>query len=301
MAARALLAALVAASAVLVLSGCGDSKAGAVDLAYVSTRDGDYAIYGMDTEGGDQRRLTEERGDPSSAGGLFFQIEPTWSPDGTKIAFASKREGTFDLFVMGAEGTGARRITSTKEQDGNPAWSPDGRRIAFDRDDDLYVVSPEGSGLRKLGDDAAEERDPAWSPDGAWIAYVRRTPGTTAREVWLVRPDGTGRHALTSLSSSVFSPSWSPDSERLVFAAAIDVLTYDLYTIGADGKKLQRVTRSTEDAFEPAWSPTGDAIAFSRAGAIETTDLDGHAEILTDPESNDSSPAWNPKPEPPAE
>jgi Tol biopolymer transport system component len=294
---RASLAALVAAFAGLAVAGCGGSEAGPVELAFVSTRDGDYAIYGIDAEGRGQRRLTEERGDTSSARGLFFQIEPAWSPDGNEIAFASKREGSFDLFVMASDGSGTRRLTATKSQDGNPSWSPDGKRLVFDRDDDLYVVSADGSGARRLGADSAEERDPAWSPDGEWIAYVRRTPGTTARELWLVRPDGSERHALTSLSSSLFSPSWSPDSGRIVFAAAIDVLTYDLYTIGVDGKGMRRLTSSPEDAFEPAWSPDGRTIAFSREGAVEALTLEGSAvEALTSTDTNDSSPAWNPEP-----
>jgi len=68
-------------------------------------------------------------------------------------------------------------------------------------------------------------------------------------------------------------------------------------TVGADGKGLRRLVRSPPDAFEPAWSPDGSEIAFSREGAIVVTTLAGVERQLTDPEDNDSSPAWNPKPE----
>jgi Tol biopolymer transport system component len=154
----------------------------------------------------------------------------------------------------------------------------------------------DGAQARKVGSDSADESDPAWSPDGRWMVYVRRTPGTTARELWVMRPDGTGRHALTSLSSASLSPSWSPDSKRIVFAAAINTTTYDLYTIRPDGTGMRRLTHSSEDTFEPAWSPDGKTIAFSREGSIETLTLGGAVDELTDPESNDSSPVWNPVP-----
>ena len=62
----------------------------------------------MNADGGGERRLTERRETPSTPAGLFFQIEPAWSPDGTKIAFASRRRGTFDIYVMNADGTGTR-------------------------------------------------------------------------------------------------------------------------------------------------------------------------------------------------
>ena len=112
-----------------VLAGCGGSSEakGPPDLLFVSTRDGDYAIFGADAQGGHIRRLTKEKGDPSTATGLFFQIEPAWSPDGAQIAFASKRDGATHIFVMQADGTGTRRLTNAAKDDDHPSWSPDGK------------------------------------------------------------------------------------------------------------------------------------------------------------------------------
>lgn len=269
------------------------------DLAFVSTRDGDYAIFEMNADGGAERRLTGSDPDTSSPQGLFFQVEPAWSPDGTRIAFASRRGGAFDIYVMNADGTGTRRLTSTKESDSHPTWSSDGNQIAFVRGGlgDIYVMNADGSDARRISDPLAEETDPAWSPDGEWIAYVRRTPGTPVQEVWLVRPDGSERHALTSQGAKTFTPAWSPDSTRIVFTSNKDSEVFELYTIGVDGKAVRSVTPTAGDMFEPSWSPDGTKIGYQEGGAIFTVELGGgDVEKLTDNEDNDSSPTWNPRP-----
>jgi TolB protein len=287
------------APAVAGCGGSGSSDEQADELLFVSTRDGDYAIFGMNGDGGGQHRLSDEHGDPSTPAGVAFQIDPAWSPDGAKIAFASAREGSLDIYVMNADGTGTKRLTSAEAGDAHPTWSPDGERIAFGRDADggrVFVMNADGSGVHRLTDELAPESEPAWSPDGKWIAYSRREPGSELREIWLVRPDGSGRRQLTTLNSQSYTPAWSPDSKRIAFAANRGSSRFDIYTIGADGKELRRAVRSAEDAFEPAWSPDGEILAFSRGGAIVTIDAEGNEVQLTDPDDNDSSPAWNPSP-----
>jgi Tol biopolymer transport system component len=302
--ARALGAGALAAGLFLVAAACGGASGEPrPDLLLVSTRDGDYAIYELDADGGNQRRLTDADSGSSDGETLFLQIDPAWAPDGTRIAFASKRGASFDLYTMRSDGTGSRRTTSTKENDAHPTWSPDGSSLAFARSGPprIYVVSPDGTGARRLTDDTAEEAEPSWSPDGTWIAYTRRTPGTTARELWIVRPDGSDRRRVTDLERAIFGPTWSPDSKRIAFAADVDAATYDIYSVDLRGEGIRRHTQAPEDAFEPAWSPDGRTIAFSRGGAIETVDLDGSLTTITDAENNDSSPAWNPVPPPPGE
>jgi TolB protein len=290
-------AVLVAIVTAIVGAGCGGSDEARPDLAFVSTRDGDYAIFEMNADGGAQHRLTPRAGNGSSSPArLFFQIEPAWSPDALQIAFSSRRSGTLDLYVMNADGTGTRRLTSGKQNDSHPTWSDDGMRLAFERDGDIYVMSADGSGARRISDTTAEEREPAWSPDGAWIAYVRRTPGTATRDLWLMRPDGSDRRMLTSQNATVTTPAWSPDSTRIAFASNKDDGVYALFTIGLDGKGLRRVAPTATDNFEPSWSPDGEKIAYFEDGAIFTVELGGgDVEKLTDNETNDSSPAWNPQ------
>ncbi len=292
--------ALGAIGCLLLLAGCGGSGATGDALIFVSSQDGDYAIYGMNADGTNKGRLTDDRGDTTTLTGVQFQTEPAWSPDGSKIAFASAREGSFDIYVMNADGTGTERLTTTNENDQHPTWSPDGSQIAFSRFTDvdhLFVMNADGTGARRLTeDDTTAEGEPAWSPDGRLIAYTRRASGSDFREIWVIRPDGSDKRAVTKLDAKSFTPSWSPDAQRLVFASNSDEAIYDIYTVGVDGKDVKRLVRSATDAFEPAWSPDGNDIAFSRDGAIVVTTLAGVEQQLTNPEDNDSSPAWKPVP-----
>lgn len=288
---------VLCAAVAVGLSACGGDEQARPDLVFVSTRDGDYAIFEMNADGGAQHRLTPREGDvASSPAKLFFQIEPAWSPDATRIAFASRRSGTFDVYVMNADGSGTQQLTSGKDDDSHPTWSNDGRRIAFERDSDIWVMNADGSGAKRVSDVEAEEGEPAWSPDGEWIAYVRRTPGTAARELWLMRSDGSERRGLTSQNATVATPAWSPDSTRIVFASDREDEIYKLFTIGLDGTGLRSIAPTARDNFEPSWSPDGDTIAFFEDGAIFKVELGGgEVEKLTDSANNDSSPAWNPR------
>jgi Tol biopolymer transport system component len=289
---RALAALALACS---VLAACGSSARPRPDIVFVSTRGGDYAVYGMNADGGRTQRLSRgEKGDASSPQKLFFQDQPAWSPDGRRIAFTSKREGTIHIFVMQADGSGTRRVTDANQDDSHPTWSPDGRWIAFARGQagDLWRVRADGSGLYHIESDPADESDPAWSPAGGWIAYSRRTPGSEVQEIWLTRPDGTHRHELTHLGAVSKSPAWSPDGRRIAFSSNARGDGYAIYAIGLGGGRVSVRTDGTED-FEPTWAPDGRTIAFSRSGTIDAVDAKGAVRELSKGE-NDVLPAWRP-------
>ena len=286
---------LLAVGTTLMLSACGGGGGDPrPDLLFVSTRDGDYAIYAMNADGGRQKRLTRTEVDTSSPAGLFFQIDPAWSPDGAKIAFASRRAGSSDIYVMRADGTGTQRLTATHVDDTHPTWAPDGQQIAFKRADDIYVMKADGTSAHLISHAMGSDSDPAWSPDGNWIAFTRRLSGTQEHEIWIMRPDGSDSKRLTSLRGSSINPAWSPDGGRIVFASNIVGSLYDLYLVEVADKRVHRLTQEGPDTFGPAWSPDGSTIAFSQDGAISTTDLKGQTDALTDTSNNDSSPAWNP-------
>jgi Tol biopolymer transport system component len=238
--------------------------------------------------------VTKGHGNPSTPEGLFFAVEPAWSPDGRLIAFASRRDGPSHIFVMRADGTHVRPVTHGKSDDERPTWAPDQGRIAFSRDRVLFIVGSAGGPVRRLAPGSGgEAANPAWSPDGKLIAYDYRTPGGSAQEIWVVGVDGLHARRVTKLRAVTTLPSWSPDGRRIVLQSNIHGGHFEIYSIGRDGRGLRRETRSAIDTIDPAWSPNGKEIAFSRDGAIWTVDRAGHERKVTSG-GNDSSPAWRP-------
>ena len=143
---------------------------------------------------------------------------PQYSPDGSQVVFQRTRAGVLPdgagaLFVVGADGTGANRITPWGAAFLGQAWSPDGRWIVFQKPyGRLFLVHPDGTDLHEvpLGlPSGSGARQPSWSPDGAWIVFSL-TQGDDA-DLYAVRPDGTELTRLTdSPGSQDSSPDWGP-------------------------------------------------------------------------------------------
>ncbi|MFY0583236.1 LpqB family beta-propeller domain-containing protein [Cystobacter fuscus] len=152
-------------------------------------------------------------------------FEPSVSPDGTRVAFVSSREGDPELYVMKADGTDVRRLTHFPREDMAPRWSPDGQWISFLSDREgrtrLYVMKPDGTQLRPVsgGATVGEEREPAWSPDGRRLAFVAaakepKDPKETKARIWVVDVAGGEPVALTRGQAVEDQPAWSPEGKH---------------------------------------------------------------------------------------
>ena len=125
--------------------------------------------------------------------------DPAFSPDGSRIAFVSQRDGNAEIYVMNADGTGTTRVSSDPQPDGRPSFMPDGQSLVFHSSrtagkQEIWAVNVDGTALTQLTRDSVNS-SPAVSPDGQIIAYVstRNKDG----DIWLMNRDGTNQRQFT--------------------------------------------------------------------------------------------------------
>jgi Tol biopolymer transport system component len=262
-------------------------------LAFESARTGDFEVFSMNPDGTDVVNLTQN---PAA------DIEPDWSPDGTRIAFVSDRDGNNEIYLMNADGTNQVRLTSSLAADENPDWSPDGNSIAYvsDRDGnrEIYVLASDGSSVVRLTNNPAVDEHPAWSPDGSRIAFQAERGAVGDFEVFVMNADGTDPVNI-SVNAPEFDgrPAWSPDGTRIAFTSARDGGNFEIYVMNADGSEPERLTESDDIDSYPEWSPDGGYLAFrsDRVGNAEVFVMLGDGTVPVNRTNNpatDCHPSW---------
>jgi Tol biopolymer transport system component len=224
---------------------------------------------------------------------------PRWSPDGSRIVFQRFEGNRSNIFVMDADGSDVRQLTS--KGGFPPAWSPDGSRIVFgsgrDGDEDVFVMAADGSGETKLTRNTFSDVTAAWSPDGAWIAFASRRNGNT--DLYLIRPDGSDEVRFTRNDAHDRDPDWAPDGTQVVFQSNRN--GWDIYTKHMHGGTPARLTRGPALDWAPAWAPDGTKIAYTllraRRDVQDVVILDltsGDRLRLVIPGSSELEPNWQP-------
>lgn len=265
----------IALSCVMLLSGAAfliSVRAQApkkAQIVFSSNKEGNSEIFVMDAHGRNVHRITKHSA---------IDFEPTWSPDGQKIAFVSYRDGNGDvsqIYVMDVNGENQRNLTNNFDMwDNQPAWSPDGKSIAFRRlnVDEIYIMDADGGNQRPLTDGLGIDECPAWSPDGKKIVFASffGKPDMN-REICVMDADGKNIRRLTNNPARDWFPAWSPDGEKIAFVSNRNGRN-DIYVIDVDGNNPQNLTNNKIiDYALGDWSADASSISVAPAGKLKGT------------------------------
>src|SRR5574341_5989 len=165
-----------------------------------------YQIWIMNRDGRNPRRVFNGSG-----------WDPTWSPDGRQILFASDMNGSNQLYVVNLAGIAVHKITDLPALRGRSDWSPNGQSIVTYSGEpwhrEVYIMDADGSNLRQLTPSGGNSQGPAFSPDGKWVAftaYFDHPDDINGCEIYTIRADGTDLHRLTDNDYCDYQPRWGP-------------------------------------------------------------------------------------------
>ncbi|MDY7039774.1 MAG: hypothetical protein SVX38_02805 [Chloroflexota bacterium] len=292
--------------AVLIpLTGC--QRQPSARILVECEREGNSDIFVMQVDGSGMVNLTNH---PAWDG------TPAWSPDGTRIAFTSDRDGdNSQIYAMNADGGDVVRLTVSDGVDMIPAWSPDGQRIAFassraytitveggrlivDAGPEIWVMDADGGNPTRItGDQEDLALYPSWAPDGRRLAYMNVSDRIDL--VVHVLGEEQEQNLTDGETFASWSPAWSPDGKRLAFMADQEDGNSEIYVVDSDGSNWKNLTNSPAVEADPSWSPDGQKILF-------ISDRDGHAQVyvmdadgsnvtrLTHDEYEYARPVWSP-------
>jgi TolB protein len=266
--------------------------------------DGRNHIFTLDLAGGTVTQLTSGRN--------HHDQHPKWSPDGTRISFISSRGGSFDLWMMNADGTNPQRLTDHPAADYDPIWAPDGQSLIFsserDSRSDLYRLWLKDRRVERLTHHfVGRAIMPNVSPDGRSVAFAAQT--LQRLQFWEFQVHvldlATGKTRALDNSGGACWPSWSPDGRQLAnVLLAREPSTIQLRNADGNGtRELPAMANMWH--YYPDWSNDGRWIALSVSPqhhkgedwdlAVAPADASRPPVRLTTGPGNDRLPDWKPR------
>ena len=217
------------------------------ELAYVSFEQQKAIVYVQEVASGQRRVLANFRGSNSA---------PAWAPDGHSLVLSMSRDGGTQLFSIGRDGSGVKRLTQSGAIDTEATFAPDGRTLYFVSDrgggPQVYRMPAGGGNAERVSFNGAYNISPALSPDGRTLAYISRLGGGSFR-LHTMDLAGGNIQALTDTNDDE-SPSFAPNGKLIIYASRAqgrDVLM----TSTLDGRIKTRLLSSGLDVREPVWGP----------------------------------------------
>jgi TolB protein len=217
----------------------------------------------------------------------------------SQIAFASKRTGNWEIWLMDWDGANQRQITRHGALSILPSWSPDNERMVYTSfargTSDMYIINRRGGGRMRINSGLALNTSATFSPISNDIAFVGSVRGNP--DIYLIKDDGSNLRRLTTETSVESTQEWSPNGRQIAFTSG-RTGSPQIYVMDAEGTNVRRISNDGSWNDDAVFSPDGEKIAYtSRVNGkfqIRIANLiTGESSIIAGEGSNEQ-PTWSP-------
>jgi TolB protein len=258
----------------------GDKGVFSTRIAYVNRQSKSFSLIVADSDGYNEQVVLKQN-EPI--------MSPSWSPDGSHLAYVSFETGHAAVFVQSLYTNQRMKIADFRGSNSAPAWSPDGKKLAVvlsrDGSSQIYLIAPDGSGIHRITFSDGIDTEPNFSPDGQSLLFTSDRGGSA--QVYSMPVEGGAAQRLTFSAGTSYSPRYSPDGKSFVF------------THLTGGRFYISVQDFQTGQMEPSYAPNGKIILFASEargrGILATVSSDGRVVQHMFTQNGDArEPVWGP-------